>query len=75
MATVKSFSLPDEAVSILNNIPKNERSEFVTAAILAAAQYNNRLQALSSIKNFNRFPVDSKSSVVDTLQRIRKDAK
>lgn len=74
MATVKSFSLPDEAVSVLNNIPKNERSEFVTYAILEAAKQKVKLQAVEAIKNFARFEPEDKTPVVDVLRQIRQEA-
>ena len=74
MSTVKSFSLPDEAVLILEHIPKNERSEFVTNAIFEAARQETRLQAIEAIKNFPRYRRDDLPSVIETLRNIRKEA-
>lgn len=74
MATVKSFSLPDEAVTVLENIPKNERSEFVTYAILEAAKQKVKLHAIEAIKHFPRFESEDKTSVVDVLRQIRQEA-
>ena len=74
MSTVKSFSLPDEAILILENIPKNERSIFVTNAIFAAAKQEAKLEALEAINNFPRFKRGDTPSVVETLRQIRKEA-
>ena len=74
MSTVKSFSLPDEAVTVLENIPKNERSEFVSYAILEAAKQKVKLQAIEAIKGFDRFSSDVKKPVVDVLREIRQEA-
>lgn len=73
MATVKSFSLPDEAISVLDQIPKTERSEFVTHAILEMAKQKVKLQAIEAIKNFPRFTPEDKTPVVDVLREIRED--
>ena len=74
MATVKSFSLPDEAVTVLEQIPKNERSEFVTLAILEAAKQKVKQQAVEAIQNFQRFDTDDDKSVVEVLRDIRQEA-
>lgn len=74
MSTVKSFSLPDEAVTILNKIPKNERSAFVSYAILEASKQKVKLQAIEAIQNFSRFEPEDKTSVVDVLRQIRQEA-
>ena len=71
MATVKSFSLPDEAISVLDQIPKTERSEFVTNAILEMAKQKVKLQAIEAIKSFQRFQPEDKTSVVDVVREIR----
>ena len=71
MATVKSFSLPDEAISILDQIPKTERSEFVTNAILEMAKQKVKLQAIEAIKSFPRFQPEDKTPVVDVVREIR----
>jgi len=73
MATVKSFSLPDEAVTILEQIPKRERSEFVTLAILEAAKQRVKQNAVEAIQNFQRFDTDDGKSVVEVLRDIRQE--
>jgi len=74
MSTVKSFSLPDEAVTVLNKIPKNERSEFVSYAILEASKQKAKLQAIEAIKKFPRFESEDKTLVVDVLRQIRQES-
>ena len=74
MSTVKSFSLPDEAVTVLNKIPKNERSEFVSYAILEASKQKAKLQAIEAIKKFPRFESEDKALVVDVLRQIRQES-
>ncbi len=74
MSTVKSFSLPDEAVAVLNKIPKNQRSEFVSYAILETAKQRVKLQAIEAIKNFERFTSDVETPVVEVLRQIRQEA-
>jgi len=74
MATVKSFSLPDEAVTVLEQIPKRERSEFVTLAILEAAKQKVKQKAVEAIQNFQRFETDDDKSVVEVLRDIRQEA-
>jgi hypothetical protein len=74
MATVKSFSLPDEAVTVLEQIPKRERSEFVTLAILEAAKQKVKQKAVEAIQNFQRFDTDDDKSVVEVLRDIRQEA-
>ena len=71
MSTVKSFSLPDEAISVLDQIPKTERSEFVTNAILEMAKQKVKLQAIEAIKSFPRFQPEDKTPVVDVVREIR----
>lgn len=74
MSTVKSFSLSDDAIEILDTIPKKERSEFVTRAILERAKYQTQLQVMDAIENFPRFSSEGES-VVDTLRSIREESK
>ena len=74
MSTVKSFSLPDEAVTVLNKIPKNERSEFVSYAILEASKQKAKLQAIEAIKKFPRVESEDKALVVDVLRQIRQES-
>lgn len=74
MTTIKSFSLSDEAVEILDQIPKNERSKFVAQAILEIAKQNVKLKAIEAINRFSRFKPEDKTPVVDVLRKIRKDS-
>ena len=74
-ATVKSFSLADEAILVLDQIPKNERSAFVTAAILETAKHKIKLQSIEAIKGFPRFKAEGDTSVVETVREIRREAK
>lgn len=74
MATVKFFSLSDDAIEILEQIPKSERSEFVAQAILEMAKKNVKLQIVDAIRHFPRFKPEDKTPVVDVLRKIRQDS-
>ena len=71
MNAVKSFSLPDEAISVLDALPKRERSSFVAKAILEAARHRAKLDALAAIESFDRQPLPPGESVVDLLRELR----
>ena len=68
---IKSFSLPDDAVDVLEKIPKNECSDFVANAILQAAQNDAKLKALQAIKNFPRMSAKKGQSIMETLRKNR----
>lgn len=75
MSAVKSFSLPDEAVLVLESIPKRERSDFVSKAILEAARQQSQQQAIAAISAFPRAKLKQGETVVELVRDIRLNAK
>ena len=71
MTTVKSFSLFDEAVKILEQMPKSERSEFVAEAILEMS----KLRAMEAIRIFSKCDSKDEMSTVDLVRKTRQKAK
>lgn len=63
--------MSDEAVEILEQIPRNERSEFVAQAIVEMS----KLRAMEAIRVFSKYDSKNGISTVDLLREIRQKAK
>ncbi|MFT5113287.1 MAG: putative ribonuclease YlaK [Parasphingorhabdus sp.] len=68
MPATRSYSLPDEVVEFVDNLPKRERSKFVASTLIRAVRQQSKLKALEALNSIVPMKSDDLRGSVELLE-------
>ena len=71
MPVTRSYSLPDEIVQVVDSLPKRERSNFVSSALLKAIRIKSRQDALDILASITPVKTANTRSSVELVEDSR----
>jgi len=72
MTATRSYSLPDEVVNYVDNLPKRERSKFVASSLKRAVRKQSKINALQVLRAIVPVKTDDPRSSVELVEESRK---